>query len=292
MNEPKVYKHKPFQLIFTVVLFAFVFIGMSINVGPNEFYIQILFAVILGIVFVISLFSTTGKTIISDNEISTQSLLGTKSVAWRQIGRVSGTGFSIKLHNMDGDVTVAPSPQIPGYAEVIEQIGAKRPDLFDAANFREMKRSWFILFPLILLIVFFMAGILGTGLMMFSKPDTTVIIIIPLFIIIFIGLIFFGIALSSPQSVTLEGRSMSIKYLFSEKTLLTDEIASIELRFTQTRNGKSYFVAINQTNRKSLRISGLNIGLPIVYLVLKNWHKNSSPAKAETAFSYPSFPTL
>lgn len=66
----------------------------------------------------------------------------------------------------------------------------------------------------------------------------------PLTFIIVITLMFFGAVLSSPQSVTLDG--------------------------------KKYFVLLTQTNKKSLRISGLNIGQPIVYLVLKNWHKKQS----------------
>jgi hypothetical protein len=83
-------------------------------------------------------------------------------------------------------------------------------------------------------------------------------------------------SLSLPQSLMLEGKSLFVKYLFSEKKLLADEIASVELRFTQTRNGKNYFVLLAQTNKKSLRILGLKPSLPIAYLVLKNWHKMNS----------------
>jgi hypothetical protein len=75
-----------------------------------------------------------------------------------------------------------------------------------------------------------------------------------------------------PQSLTLEGKSLRVKYLFKEKTLLADEIASVDLRFTQNKNGKNYFVQLTQTNKKKMRISGLSLGLPIVYLTLKNWH--------------------
>ena len=295
MSEPKIYKHKPFQLIILVILLPIMGIVLFTSGGTEERIIQTVMAVMIGVVFLVSMLTLTVKVIISDSEISTQSIFGTKSLAWSEINRVSGTGSALKLHNREGDVTVAPSPQLPGYVEIIEQIGAKRADLFNTENFGEMKRSWFVFFPLILLIVFFMAGLLVSGLMMFNKPDTPTIIIMPLFFIFFIAVIFLGIVFSSPQSVTLEGKSMSIKYLFSERTLLADEIASIELRFTQTRNGKNYFVALNQTNRKTIRISGLSISLPIVYLVLKNWHKkytNPSPAKADTSFNYPSFPTL
>lgn len=282
MNEPKIYRHKPFQLIILVILFAFIFIALFLNAGANEMYILIPFGAFLGIAFLASLYSMTVKTIISDTEISTQSILGTKSLAWSEISRVSGKGSAIKLHNLDGDITVAPSPQLPGFDEIIELVGAKRPDLFNPLAYNEMKRGWFILFPFILLAVFFVAALLGSGLMVFTRSETPVVILVPLILVIVIAAVFFGIVFSSPQSVRLDGKSIFIKYLFSEKTLLADEIASIEIRFTQTRNGKNYFVQLNQTNKKSLRISGLNIGLPIVYLVLTNWHKKNSEIRQTT----------
>ncbi len=276
MNEPKVYQHKPLQLVLLIILFAFLIVFSFFNIGTDETYILIPFGIFLGLMLFISIYSMTLKTIISDTEISTQSILGTKSLSWGEISRVSGRGNAIKLHNMDGDVTVTPSQQLPGYTEVIEWIGAKRPDLFNPLVYGEMKKGWFILFPAVLIVVLFIAGLLGSGLMLFNGSETPVTILMPLIFITVIALVFFGVVLSSPQSVMLDGKSVLVKYFFSEKTLLADEIASVELRFTQTKNGKNYFVQLNQTNKKSLRISGLNIGLPIVYLVLKNWHKKNS----------------
>ena len=276
MNKPKVYQHKPFQLILMLILFVFLIFFSFFNIVTDEVYILIRLGVFLGLLFFAALYSMTVKTIISDTEISTQSILGTKSLSWSEISSVSGRGNSIKLRNLDGDVTVTPNQHLPGYTEVIEWIGAKRPDLFDPLAYSEMKRGWFILFPAILIVVFFMAGLLGSGLMLFNGSETPVTILMPPIFITVIAMVFFGMILSSPQSVTLDGKSMSVKYFFSEKTLLTDEVKSVELRFTQTRNGKNYFVQLSQTNKKSVRISGLSVGLPTVYLVLKNWHKKHS----------------
>jgi hypothetical protein len=287
MNEPKIYKHKPFQLIIVIILFVFLLISMFLNLGSNDFYFQVFFIAFIGIIFLISLYSMTVKTIISDSEISTQTIFGTKSLSWGEINRVSGRSSALKLHNLDGDMTVAPSPQLPGYDEIINQIGAKRPDLFDPLTYREMKRGWFILFPFIMLAVFFVAGLLVYGVLVFNNSETPVGFLMPLIFIVVIALVLFGVVLSSPQSVTLDGKSMLVKYFFSEKTLLANEILSIELRFTQTRNGKNYFVLLTQTNKKSLRISGLNIGLPIIYLVLKNWHKKHSGIDLTTQNNFP-----
>ncbi|MBL8050410.1 MAG: hypothetical protein JNM46_04250 [Anaerolineales bacterium] len=70
---------------------------------------------------------------------------------------------------------------------------------------------------------------------------------------------------------------MQIKYLLSEKNFLANDVASIYLSHTRTRKGgKQYFISLNSRDGKNIRSSGLNIGLPVAYLVLKNWHKKYS----------------
>ena len=55
------------------------------------------------------------------------------------------------------------------------------------------------------------------------------------------------------------------------------------LSYQQSRNGKIYFIVLNLTDRKPIRVSGLIPSLPIVYLTLKNWlNKNAG--------YYPLFP--
>ncbi len=182
----------------------------------------------------------------------------------------------MKLHNFDGDVTVVPSPQLPHYEEVIEWIGIKRPDLFNPLEYSEMKRGMPALALLVALLVVLIGVAVAFGLLYFPKPETSMSVFMPLLFIVIIFIVFFVVTLSLPQSVTLDGKSLRLKYISGEKTLVADEISSVELRFTQTRNGKNYFILLTQTNKKSLRISGLNPSLPIVYLVLKNWHKKNS----------------
>ena len=276
MNEPRIYRHKPVQFILLVFIFILIFIPLFLNTDRDEALIRIIFISMLGIAFVSALYSTTVKTITSDLEISTQTLLGKRSLAWNEISRVSGAGSRIKLHNLPGDITVSPSPQLPGYAEVIELIGAKRPDLFNPLEYGEMKKGRAAVFPFAMLVILFTGTLLGYGTLLFTSPGTPPSLFIPLIFITVIALVFLGVLLSSPRAVMLDGRSMCLKYPFKEKTLPADGIASIELRFTQTRNGKNYFILLTQTDRKSVRLSGLNPGLPIVYLVLKNWHKKNT----------------
>jgi hypothetical protein len=99
--------------------------------------------------------------------------------------------------------------------------------------------------------------------------------IAPLIVLFVIIAVFVGMAFFQPRSVILDGKSMSIKYLLSEKTLLADEIQNVQFTFQQSRNGKIYFVLLHLANRKTVRISGLKLSVPILYHVLKNWHKNN-----------------
>jgi Na+/melibiose symporter-like transporter len=276
LNEPRIYKHSPIQIGLTIFIFGALGIGLLVSMDSADFQALIPIAGLFGIIFLIVLYSMTIKTILSDSEISTQSLLGTKSLRWNEINRVSGRGYGIKLHNFDGDVTVTPSQQLPRYEEIVELIGVKRPDLFNPLEYSEMKKGWstwvsFAVFALILI-----GTVIGFGVSFFNSPRTTAALFMPMLIAAVIFIVFFGLIFSSPQSLTLNGNSMFIKYLFSEKTMPADEIASVELRFTQTRNGKNYFILISQRNKKTLRISGLSPSLPIAYLVLKNWHKKNA----------------
>jgi hypothetical protein len=277
INEPRIYRRSPIQFILVMVVLVIFGIGILTTFPRTEYIALILFALIIGAAFISALYTMTQKTAISDDGISAQTIFGGKSLRWGEISRVSGRGYRIKLHNFDGDVTVTPSAQLPGYEEVVEWIGIKRPDLFNPLEYGEMKRSMSGLVLLVIFMLVLLGAGVALGLLYFSEPGTPVAAFTPLLFIAVVFIVFLGITLFQPQSLTLEGKSLRVKYLFNERTLLADEIASIDLRYSQSRNGKSYFVQLSQTNKKTVRISGLSPSLPIVYLVLKNWHgKNSA----------------
>lgn len=274
MNEPRVYKHSPFQFVVLILMFGFILVAMFFNMDLGDGSMLIPVAILL-LVVIISITSLTQKTIISEDEISSQSLLGTKTLRWSEINRVSGRGYSIKLHNLDGDITVVPSPNLPGYEEVVESIGNKRPDLFNPREYDELKSGSFPLLAGLIFTVLFVGMFAGFGLLLYNSPDVAPVMIAPLIIFLVIIAVFVGMMFFRPRSLVLDGRSMSIKYFLSEKTLLADEIQSVQFTFQRSRNGKIYFVLLHLVNRKSVRISGLNPSLPVVYLVLKNWHKQN-----------------
>lgn len=275
-NEPRVYRHSSLQVVLMIVAFSILGIGLVIAMAFVEFQYLLPALGVLGVTFMIALYSQTLKTIISDSEISTQSLLGIKSLRWNEISRVSGSGNGIKLHNFDGDVTLAPSTQLPGYEEIIESIGSKRPDLFDPLEYREMKKGWPAWATILVFAIFFGGMILGFIFAFASTPNVSAALFLPAGMSSILLIAFLVVVLSAPQAVTLNGNSLLISYLFKEKTVLADEISSVSLGFIQTRNGKNYFVQLNQPNKKALKISSLGPGLPILYLVLKNWHGKNS----------------
>jgi len=271
INEPRTYRRSPVQFILVMGLLVIFGITILRTFPRSDSIVLIPFAIIIGIAFVSTLYTMMQKTTISEDGISAQTIFGEKSLRWGEISRVSGRGHGIKLHNLDGDVTVAPSPQLPGYEEVVEWIGVKRPDLFSPLDYGEMKRNISVLVLLAVCVVFLVGTLLTVGILFFYNRESLAPLFPLVFIILTITVVFFGMTLSLPQSLTLEGKSLRVKYLFKEKTLLADEIESVDLRFSQSKNGKSYFILITQKDKKSLRISGLGPGLPIIYLTLKNW---------------------
>lgn len=275
-NEPRVYRQSPLQVVLMIVAFCVLGIGLVISMGFVEFQYLLPALGVLGVTFLIALNSQTLKVIISDSEISTQSLLGVKSLRWTEISRVSGSGNGIKLHNFDGDVTLAPSSQLPGYEEIVETIGSKRPDLFEPLEYKEMKKSWPAWATIVIFAIFFIGMILGFIFTFINTPNSSAALFLPIGMSSILLIAFLAVILSAPQAVTLNGNSLLFKYLFSEKTVLADEVSSVSLSFIQTRNGKNYFVQLNLRNKKALKISSLGSGLPILYLVLKNWHRKNS----------------
>jgi hypothetical protein len=269
INEPRTYRHSLWQLGLVILIFGILGLGLLTNVNDADFLL-IPFGGFLVIVFLTIIYSLTTKTTISDSEISTQTLFGTKSLGWSEISSVSGRGYKIKLNNSDGDVTVGINPQLPGYEEIIDWIGIKRPDLFSSQEYSEMKRNWAsgILFPIIGLII------IGAGLfLMFQMNTDDSLFIFAIFFIM--GIVFLVIPFSTPQSLIFDGNSLLIKYWLSQKNISADEVQAVELRSQRTRNGKVFFILLHLVNKKSVKISGLTPSLPVAYLVLKNWHKKT-----------------
>ncbi|MFN8432603.1 MAG: hypothetical protein U0V18_01195 [Anaerolineales bacterium] len=277
MKEPRVYKNSPILLVFIILLFMF-FLGILLFAfGSNSIGFMIPLVAFSIFLFGAAFVSMASKTIVSDDEITVQGILGTKSINWVNVGRVSGWGYAMKLHSIDDDVTISISPRLPGYQEVIDFVGLKRPDLFTTQEYSSMKRG-IVQYLLVGFGLLMMGGVAVAYMVAVMSNEETVTSssFVPLLILAGFALIMVVTSLSGPQSINLEGNSVNLKYLFSEKSLQSNEIANVQLAFTQSRNGRHYFIALNLLERKTIRISGLGMSLPIAYLVLKNWHLGRS----------------
>ncbi|HNK64578.1 MAG TPA: PH domain-containing protein [Anaerolineales bacterium] len=271
MNEPRVYKNSTTVLIlilvFFVALLAAIFFGLE-----SESWTTLIPVALLGVFILLSVFFiASSKVTLSEDGIIIRNLLGEKSLRWNEVNRVSGSGSRIKLHNFDEDVTLTPNPQLPGYEEIVEWIGRKRPDLFPPQDYSEMKRGFGFLLGMGVVALMFLGFLTMMAFQFLNSPDVPVALLAPMLITFIVLMIFLWFIFSAPQSLTLEGKSLTLKYLFGEKTLLADEIAAVHFAYTRTRNGKQYYISLQLTNRRNIRISGLGIGLPTAYLVLKNW---------------------
>jgi uncharacterized membrane protein len=271
MNEPRVFRHSPLQLVLVILVFGVLTVGMFATLLQGGLLLLIPFGIFFLIVLSISVFSVTSKAILSDTGITSQNLFGAKTLSWSEIHSVSGMGNAIKLHNLAGDITVTPSRNLPGYEEIVEEIGLKRPDLFSPQEHDEMTRNWLtrFIFPAIALLF------MGAGVYLFIQQSEDGIIFLVFFFVI--AAVFLLSAFMSPQSITIDGRSLQLKYAFSQRTVSADEIRSIAFLYYRTRNGKRYFIQLDLADGKRIKLSGINPSLPIVYLTLKNWHKQSGP---------------
>ena len=264
LNEPRTFRYSTARLVLLILLLLLLgTVPLFILDNANSLFILASFAFI-GLIILLSIYSLTRSTTITNEGISARSLLGERSLHWSEIDSVSGRGNAIKLHNRDGDMTVAPSPHLPGYPEVIEMIGAKRPDLFHPSKYSTMSRSWFNG------LIYLVSGllVLGVGIYLYFESDETVM---PILFLALVGLGFIASIFVSVLSLKLEGSLLTVQYMLSKNALKPEDIHSLGLNVTQTRYGKSYHIVMFTKNNRTIRFSGIGPSLPVVYLVLKNW---------------------
>jgi hypothetical protein len=268
LSEPRTYRYSTFRLVLLIVLLLLLGIVPFVILGGSNFLYVLLTFVFIGLIILISIYSLTRSTTISNDGISVRSLLGERTLNWSEIDSVAGSGNAIKLHNRDGDVSVAPSPHLPGSPEVIEMIGAKRPDLFNPMKYGAMSRNW--LNSLLFLVTG--AFLIGFGIYLYLGSNETVM---PVLFLAMVGLGFVVSIFISVLSLKLDGSVLTVRYVLSKTSLKAEDIRSIGLTVTQTRTGKNYHILMFTKNNRTIRFSGIGPSLPVVYLVLKTWHQRN-----------------
>jgi hypothetical protein len=233
---------------------------------------------IIGIFIIVAISYAASSVRISNDEIETRRLLGSKSLRWSEIFRVSMRGQSLRLHNRDEDVTLSLDSQLDGYTEILDIVFNKRPDLFEVGDNNIMTRS--VLGTIFTVGVGFLL-LLASVFLFITLDETGIIIGLSLAII---GLILIGSWMLGAQRLELESQTMTIVYLYRKVSYTTSDINSITLEKRRTKNGYIYFVQANLSSGKKLRIPTFQQGSSLVYQLLKRWHSKG-------AVNQPFFPS-
>jgi hypothetical protein len=273
MNKPRVYRHSPLDYLWIsmatipvgILIFFTIFLGNDLTLAAM-IGVPFLFIMLHEILFL------SNSVTVSDTEITTKNILSEKTLAWREIQRVIGSTASIKLKNFDGDVAISISPQTPGCEEIIESLGAQRPDLFASPEFNFMERRLTVSMILGLVMLVFLGRSSYLNLQGESSYDSPWILYI-LFAVVIIT--FVATYLVSPKSIALEGNTLLIQYPFKETAWRANEIEAVQLRYANTRQ-KNFFVNVFLTCKKSVKIPSLGPGVIVTYLVLNGWHKRQT----------------
>jgi len=261
-SNEQVFRHS-FRKIYLVfsILFG---IGSMLMVNSETIYF---FLVFLGLLIPASIYYLNIIVRTSDMEITSRNWLGSKSLRWNEIARVSMRGQNIRLHNSSDDVTLFIDSQMDRYAEILDILFKKRPDLIDTDENQSMSRG---IFTSIVIIGF---GLLIIALSIPFFTDEEVWFLGPLFI--GLGLWIIVAFILSPKSVVLENGTLRILYLFREISYPAEEIQGFSLEKTRTRNGYVYFVQVNLINGKPIKLSTTKPGNVITYQTLKRWHEKA-----------------
>jgi len=259
--EEKTYRHSFVKLAMMFLGIVF-FIFIIYSSGERDYFLLGM----AGIALIVGIVYATNSVRISQEEISTSTLLGTKSLRWSDIARVSTRGQSIRLHNRDEDMALTIDSQLGDYIEILDIIFNKRPELFDLNDGNELSRS--------LLSNLF---VITLGLLIMSLTFFFLFVVINVELIIKliplgIGMLFIISWLLSAQRLILDGNSIKIVYFYKKITYIIDEIDSITLEKRRTRNGTIYYVQARLKTGKRVNLPTFQQGSALTYQILKRWY--------------------
>jgi len=267
-TKERVFRHSIGKLVLmSLGEVLFIFLAYFLRTAPYFFVVVVVFLISL----LVFLRYVTSRVKVSDEEITTNGLLGSKSLKWSEIEHVSTRGQSLRLHDRDESMTLTLDSQLDGYIEILDMVFKRRPDLFNLGESNVFSRG---IGNHILVIGFGLMVIFISGLSFIEQDHQD---INWLFAPIFLGLGLSIIVLSflSPQKVVLENQTLSVKYLFKETSYKVSDINSITLEKRRTRDGYVYFVQVGLKTGKSLKLSGFKQGSALTYQILKRWHEKA-----------------
>lgn len=260
INE-RIFRHSFGKL--ALMYLGLVFFGVIFIASDDKDYFLI-FAVAVGLIFA-AVYSTSIVRV-SEEGITTSRVFIPKSLRWAEIERVSMRGQSLRLHDRDEDITLSLDSQLEEYSEILDLIFSKRPDLFDVGEDDIMRRG---LIASIFTIGF---GLVMIGFSIFLFFELRVSESFFALIFTVLGLVAIVSWCLAPQSIVIEDQTIFVLYFFKEKSYSINDIASVSLEKTRTRNGFVYFAQLNLKTGKPVKLPGFNKGSKLIYQILKRWH--------------------
>jgi hypothetical protein len=223
-----------------------------------------------GCIFIVALLYALSSVKISNDGITTTRWFGSKSLRWTEIARVSSFGQAVRLHNYDDDLILTLDSQLDGYADIVDIVFSKRPDLLDKNDDRVMSISWLGSIPTLgagLFYTVISASWFFTYQGEFEKFFSLLFFIIGIYFVVRWFLL--------PKNLTLENENLIVGYWFKETIYSARDIDYISLEKQKTRNGYVYRVQITLTSVKKIKLPTFKQGTFLTYQILKRWHKKA-----------------
>jgi hypothetical protein len=264
-DEPKTYGIAKFRLFYSI-LSIIVIVGIMIfskePVPPICFGLVAMFAVYLFLPFAY-------KLIISDQAISSISVLGTRTLEWSEVAEIKNKNGNLILINRDGDVKVTVNQQIDGYPDVIRSIKQQRPELWKLDGIKTFHQN---------IIQSTLLGIMGLPIIYatiafslengFSLSQDLPSTLFGLFIGAI--LLWQGVRI---REITFDADFLVAKYIAWEQRFHVNDIQSASLEQRHGKNEVSYPVHIKLKNGKQLVIEKAKEGNPLLASAVETWMK-------------------
>jgi hypothetical protein len=237
-----------------------------------------------------SLWVVSARVEVSNENIqSSHLLIGRAKIAWNEITefKSNATGQNLNLIASDGR-KVSITAQVGGYAQIIEILRRKRPDLFNVQpasrggvtsqitafsgekSFKRGAVGLIVGYTIGVLCLLF--GIWGA----INYQGNTSNLGIGLFFIFF-GLYLLGANLLSIQEIIVKPQQITIVKNFGEEELTHNQVAEIKIKTVRGRRGRvTNFVIIQRVSGGSISINGLEGGPELLYDTLMNWWQGAN----------------
>lgn len=272
-NE-KVFR-RPFGGLLLILLGVLVSGYVAFTVDEANYF----FFFLASLMLVNALLYVTSTVKISELDITASKLTGSRSVKWSEIAHVSTRGQTLQLHHRDNDLVLSIDPQLVEYTRILDIVFSKRADLIDE---RETTFSTTWLYDLATLAFGSLITILSVFLFLGAKGFERFLAVI----LLAAGIYGIVIWVLYPRGIILENKRISVRYLFKEVFYSVDDIGSITLEKVTTKDGYSYFVQINLTSGKKIKLPTFKQGFVVAYQIIKRWHMKASmnrPLAAQTS---------